>query len=361
MVRLVYEDLGALAAGKSARESAGHTLQPTDEQQKQLITVMKIKNRDAGRKGSLRTVFISYAHKDRHFLPKLQAHLAPLEREFQIDVWSDVEIAPGSLWETEIQRGVDSARAAILLVSAHFLASEFICEQELPALLQRAKESSLTILPIIVSECGYAESRLKDVQAVNSPARGLRDLEVADQERVFARVAKIIRGLLGAAERHGIRPISEWGAEEQIWPQAPALAAANVVDLQALRAAHYTRLWRLTQVLPKWPPSADVTYERLFQFSKELQHWYFAGGGMYLSELSYTAYASLQEALARAVEPRLTSGRMEEVRTASGDAPKSVPASAVVISTGLYRSLRLKCSNLRRELTKDLESNRRRR
>src|SRR6185295_8151356 len=81
------------------------------------------------------TIFISYSHHDLEWLTRLQVHLAPLEREYGIEVWDDTRIEAGSIWQESISRSLTSARVAVILVSADFLASRFIALNELPPLL----------------------------------------------------------------------------------------------------------------------------------------------------------------------------------------------------------------------------------
>lgn len=79
-----------------------------------------------------RKVFVSYSHRDAKWLRRLQVHLKPLEQEDIIDLWADTKIPPGAVWQDKIQEALDTANVALVLVSADFLASDFIKKHELP-------------------------------------------------------------------------------------------------------------------------------------------------------------------------------------------------------------------------------------
>jgi hypothetical protein len=64
-------------------------------------------------------------------------------------------------------------KVAILLVSADFLASKFIAENELPPLLAAAQMEGAVILPVILSACPYEDTELAKFQAVNSLSKPL--------------------------------------------------------------------------------------------------------------------------------------------------------------------------------------------
>lgn len=139
-----------------------------------------------------RKVFISYSHKDVHWLERLQIHLKPIEREGIIDLWDDTKIAAGVQWKDAIMNALTSARVAVLLVSADFLASDFIAEHELPTLLERAQAGGTTIILVILSPSIFSSTSLSAFQAINAPNRPVSSMTRTKQEQVFAVVAQTI-------------------------------------------------------------------------------------------------------------------------------------------------------------------------
>src|SRR5260370_31391907 len=98
-------------------------------------------------------IFISYSHRDKRWLDRLLVHLRPMEREGVIDLWADTRIGAGDDWRHEIEAALSAADIAFLLISADFLASDFIASIELPALLLAARQRNCKVLSIIVGPC----------------------------------------------------------------------------------------------------------------------------------------------------------------------------------------------------------------
>lgn len=124
-------------------------------------------------------VFISYSHKDCRFVDELRTHLKPLERESSISAWSDHQIAPGSKWLDEIESNLARSKVAVLLVSKDFLASDFIHKKELQPILARAVEGGLKVLWVLVHDCNWKMSPIKDFQAAYPTAKPLAHLRAA--------------------------------------------------------------------------------------------------------------------------------------------------------------------------------------
>ena len=142
-------------------------------------------------------VFVSYSHKDTQWLKRLQVHLKPLDRAGLVDLWDDTRIKPGTKWNDEIKRALDSARVAVLLISADFLASDFIAENELPALLASAEEKGTIILPVIVSPSLFVQTvSLSQFQAVNDPSNPLIKMNEGEREEIYSMIASLIKRVL---------------------------------------------------------------------------------------------------------------------------------------------------------------------
>jgi adenylate kinase family enzyme len=139
-----------------------------------------------------RKIFISYSHRDRKWLDRLLMHLMPIEREGGLDLWDDTKLLAGQNWKEAIRDALETAKVIVLLVSANFLASDFIAEGELPALLSRTNASGIAVIPVILSPCAFHYTNLSMFQAINSPEHTLTSMSLIEQDKTFARVAQVI-------------------------------------------------------------------------------------------------------------------------------------------------------------------------
>jgi hypothetical protein len=161
----------------------------------QTLSALKLPTPPLGAPKPARTkVFVSYSHADEKWLKMLQVHIAPLERNGIVVLWDDTKIAAGRKWREEIATAIQSAKVAVLLISAYFMASEFIAENELPPLLEAAEHEGTVILPVIISPC--VMGNISDFQAVNPPSKPLVDLNRGDRDRVWVNVVESITAAL---------------------------------------------------------------------------------------------------------------------------------------------------------------------
>ena len=141
--------------------------------------------------------FISYSHKDKIYLQRLMVHLRPLERKGLIDIWVDSKLKAGDQWKEEIEKALKTASIAILLISADFMASEFIIDNELPPLLSQVEVKGTKIIPVILSPCRFErEPNLNRFQSINLPSEPLSAMNDDKKEFVYDQLASEIEDSL---------------------------------------------------------------------------------------------------------------------------------------------------------------------
>lgn len=142
-------------------------------------------------------IFVSYAHTDKEWLERMNVHLKPLERTHNVELWTDQKIGVGQRWLEAIETALDEAHVAVLLVSAHFLASDFIADGELPPLLQKAEREGTRIMPVIVGGCDFrGHPDLGAFQSANDPEAPLQGLSPVDVDKVFVKLKHAIEEAL---------------------------------------------------------------------------------------------------------------------------------------------------------------------
>jgi len=145
-------------------------------------------------------VFISYSREDRKWFRMLQDHLKPLERTNRIVSWNEQQIRPGTLWREEIRRAIELSSVAVLLVSAPFIASDYITKDELPRLLDAAAKNGLVILCVAVGTCRYDLTPIGGYRFLNETKAPLsRKTDQDTRNRELVEICRRIEEALGRA------------------------------------------------------------------------------------------------------------------------------------------------------------------
>lgn len=139
-------------------------------------------------------IFLSYSHSDGNWLKRVLTHLRALKHEgFEMDMWDDTQIKAGRKWEREIENAISEAKIAVLLISADFLASDFITQNELPPLLEAAEKDGAIIIPLILKPSRFTKNKnLSQFQAVNEPNNSLINLSEGEQEEILVKLTETI-------------------------------------------------------------------------------------------------------------------------------------------------------------------------
>jgi len=141
-------------------------------------------------------IFVAYSRQDKKWLDELCTMAAPLKKYGGLRPYSDKDIKPGQDWRPEIDKFLGEAAVAVLLVSRHFLASKFIMEVELPAILKARKARRLEVIWVLVSHCLWKESDLEPIQAVSDTSISLEDMSAGKQSGTLKAVCEQIKAVM---------------------------------------------------------------------------------------------------------------------------------------------------------------------
>jgi len=108
-------------------------------------------------------IFVSYAHDDTEWLNILDAPLKGLRRHAAVDFYDDRQGLGGTDWDAEIKENLEKADIFLALVTANFIASEYIQETELPIARRRREEGLCVIMPVLVRRCHFKLLNLHNV------------------------------------------------------------------------------------------------------------------------------------------------------------------------------------------------------
>ena len=138
-------------------------------------------------------VFYSYAAQDNDLRIKLDKHLALLRREGFIVPWYDRLILGGQEWSREIDVHLEAADIILLLISDAFLDSDYCYGIEMERALERHKEGSARVIPIILDHVDWLGAPFSHLQVLPTKGEPIVGGRWSNENEAFKDVAKNIR------------------------------------------------------------------------------------------------------------------------------------------------------------------------
>ncbi|AUX42963.1 WD repeat-containing protein [Sorangium cellulosum] len=135
-------------------------------------------------------LFFSYSHRDEALRDELEAHLAVLKREGLVQSWHDRHVAAGDTRADEVERNLEEADVILLLVSAHFLASDD-CYKEMERALARHDAGQARVIPVILRPSDWNRAPLARLQVLPKDAEPVTQWH--DHDAAWTDVVKGIR------------------------------------------------------------------------------------------------------------------------------------------------------------------------
>jgi hypothetical protein len=138
-------------------------------------------------------IFFCYAHEDEDLLKQLKMHLRPLEKQGLIELWYDRDISPGTQWKDEIDKRLNLAQIILLLISRHFMGSDYCYSIEMQKAIKLHKLGKTTVIPVILRHVDWQGGPLAELQALPTDAIPVTDRTWQDTDEAFLNVTRSIR------------------------------------------------------------------------------------------------------------------------------------------------------------------------
>ncbi len=156
-------------------------------------------------------VFLSYALADDHLRAELERHLAGLRLEGLVRVWSGRQVTAGDEWKKEVELRLAGAGVVLLLVSADYLASDYLYEVEATTALARKRAGDARVIPVLVRPCVWKIQAFKGL--VPLPPNGEAVTGWKNRDEAWTAVVRGIReAITGSAE--AVAPVPAYESAE---------------------------------------------------------------------------------------------------------------------------------------------------
>ncbi|WP_437321823.1 serine/threonine-protein kinase [Sorangium sp. So ce385] len=152
-------------------------------------------------------VLISSDPRDGAWRDRLIVQLDVHALQGLLDPWDERRINGGEARDAALRGAMDAASVAILIVTANFLASEFLQTDVVPHLLRRRAHFGLTIIPILATPCDWQS--VAWLRGLELRPRQRRCLSEGTEHQITADLADIareVRLLISGAHEHASAP-----------------------------------------------------------------------------------------------------------------------------------------------------------
>lgn len=139
-------------------------------------------------------IFYSYSHKDEELRDALEAHLALLKREKVIESWHDRRISPGRELDQDIDENLDASRIILLLVSSHFINSDYCYNREMKRALEKHETGEAWVIPVILRPVDWKSAPFSKLKALPTDAKPITMWD--NQDAAWVDVIKGIRQVI---------------------------------------------------------------------------------------------------------------------------------------------------------------------
>ena len=250
-------------------------------------------------------VFISYSHKDDTEKEQLVSQLKVLEKSEHIELWTDDKIEGGATWDEEVKKKITQASVVILLVSANFLTSDYILNEEVPNFLKRRQKEGLTVFPIIAKSCAWdtVDWLVKmNVKPKNgTPIWDGSNIQIVDNK--LATITREIKDIVAKKTAPDIRPTNS--PNKLSFPSYTSFQQ----DLEKLIQQATIDFIDIKGNTPKPTANGYISYQSKFSFEYSINNRVWQNNNSWYFNCSFCEPTSLQQA------ERIFIDRVQEIKS----------------------------------------------
>src|SRR5947209_3515885 len=168
-------------------------------------------------------IFVSYSHRDPKYLgdDSLLGFLKGLERDADVEFWTDERIEAGTSWDEQIQERLRTSDIALVLVSQSFLDSRYCTDIEMSAFLKRCRDGGMIIFPIILSACEWERQEwIASRQFLPGENKTIEEdyAEDGPRKRLFLQIRQELRSAIGRARERRAAEDAQKAAAVRVAP-----------------------------------------------------------------------------------------------------------------------------------------------
>jgi len=213
-----------------------------------------------------KNLYAIYVKADEQIIGKLLRRLKGLAKDNDFSMWDDDLIIKDQIWKPEDASRLEKADVFILFLSKNFMYSEFVKQLEFKNIIDRYKDGSANVIPILLDDCPWdadfnAEEysfSFKELQVLpegNEPIRNWKSRKEA-LRKIFDQVKLMV---VGAEIEEPI--IKEQIVEETLIEEEPIAFDSEREDQLALNFAKEAEAKKLAEEETRKKLEADAVLE----------------------------------------------------------------------------------------------------
>jgi serine/threonine protein kinase len=224
---------------------------------------------------SIRTIkiFYCYAQEDDALREELARHLSPFRRLRYITGWYNRDIRAGTDWEQDSRTHLEAAHIILLLLSAHFFASDYHYAVEMEQAIRKHNAGLARVIPILLRPVAWKETPIGELSALPANEKPITKWANRDEAwlQVVEGIREVIRDLLQK------QPLS---SEENnvLYPERGPLSGQIIGNKyllgELLGEGAFSQVYRAQHIEVQRQQAVKVLHEHYFR-KKEFQHRFF--------------------------------------------------------------------------------------